>query len=280
MVILRSHGTALLSGPPPRTPPRRTAMAIMCSHESVIMSNVSAPVFLEELERSGGSAVWSKCPLGSAPARPPASNEEAEPKRRATASGARASSLPSRPFTAFDHPGSAPMALLQAWWRRTFPVDGHLSVDDLVRGKLEREAPSEVDAEVFLEELGKPAFETALEEVDGSVAAALLRTWWRGRVPDPDGWWTQSVLDSGDAFWWRESETAEGGMEVRLNDPRNASSEEAEGGGAGGGSAWTSGMLESGAPARSRWPLGSARARLVRLLGARLAALASSALPG
>ena len=73
------------------------------------------------------------------------------------------------------------MALLQAWWRRTFPVDGHLSVDDLVRGKLEREAPSEVDAEVFLEELGKPAFETELDEVDGSVAAALLRTWWRGR---------------------------------------------------------------------------------------------------
>ena len=150
------------------------------------------------------------------------------------------------------------MALLQAWWRRTFPVDGHLSVDDLVRGKLEREAPSEVDAEVFLEELGKPAFETELDEVDGSVAAALLRTWWRGRVPDPDGWWTQSVLDSGDAFWWRESETAEGGMEVRLNDPRNASSE-AEGGGAGDGSAWTSGMLESGAPARSKWPLGSAQ---------------------
>ena len=148
-----------------------------------------------------------------------------------------------------------------------------------MRGKLEREAPSEVDAEVFLEELGKPAFETELDEVDGSVAAALLRTWWRGRVPDPDGWWTQSVLDSGDAFWWRESETAEGGMEVRLNDPRNASSE-AEGGGAGDGSAWTSGMLESGAPARSKWPLGSARARLVRLLGARLAALASSALPG
>jgi hypothetical protein len=135
------------------------------------------------------------------------------------------------------------MALLQAWWRCTFPVDGHLSVDELVRGKLEPEAPSDVDAEVFLEELGKPAME-GLGEADGGVAAALLSTWWRSRVPDPDGWWacqsdltltltliltltlalaltltltrwTQSVLDSGDAFWWRESEAAEGGMEVR-----------------------------------------------------------------
>ena len=105
------------------------------------------------------------------------------------------------------------MALLQAWWRRTFPAEGHLSVDELARGRLEREAPSDVDAETFLEELGRPAFEGhAMEEgrgeaegmapptmgrgeAEGSVAAALLRTWWRGRVPDPDGWWIQSVLE-------------------------------------------------------------------------------------
>ena len=92
------------------------------------------------------------------------------------------------------------MALLQAWWRRTFPAEGHLSVDELARGRLEREAPSDVDAETFLEELGRPAFEgAAMEEgrgeAEGSVAAALLRTWWRGRVPDPDGWWIQSVLE-------------------------------------------------------------------------------------
>lgn len=147
-------------------------MAIMCGHGP--MSNVSAPLFLEELERSGGRV----------------------------------------------H-----AALLQAWWRRTFPV--------------EREALSEVDAEVFLEELG---------EADGSVAAALLRTWWRGRVPDPDGWWTQSVLDSGAAFWWRESETDPSGMEVRLNDPRNAGSDGEAEGGAEAGADWTRSVLESGAP--------------------------------
>ena len=62
-------GPALHSGLPPRTPPRRAAMPIMCGgHEHMAMSNVSAPVFLEELERSGGSAACSKCPLRSAPA--------------------------------------------------------------------------------------------------------------------------------------------------------------------------------------------------------------------
>ena len=96
----------LLGGPPPRTPPRRAAVAIMCDSQEPAMSNVSAPVFLEELDRSGGNA---------------------------------------------------PMALLQAWWRRTFPADGHLSEEELVRGSLEREPPSDVDAQVFLEELGRDA---------------------------------------------------------------------------------------------------------------------------
>ena len=198
----------LLGGPPPRTPPRRAAVAIMCDSYEPAMSNVSAPVFLEELDRSGGNA---------------------------------------------------PMALLQAWWRRTFPADGHLSEEELVRGSLEREAPSDVDAQVFLEELGSPVMEGHPNQADGSVAAALLRSWWRARVPDPEGWWAQSVLDSGEPFWWRESETADGGMEVRLSDPRAAGSEangEAAGGGEGGGEGgeeggggtWSSGKLESGAP--------------------------------
>ena len=45
----------LLGGPPPRTPPRRAAVAIMCDSHEPLMSNVSAPVFLEELDRPGGA---------------------------------------------------------------------------------------------------------------------------------------------------------------------------------------------------------------------------------
>ena len=32
-------------------------------------------------------------------------------------------------------------------------------------------------------------------QADGSVAAAVLRSWWRARVPDPEGWCAQSVLE-------------------------------------------------------------------------------------
>lgn len=145
----------------------------MCSLEP--MSNVSVPVFLEELEHSDGSVAG---------------------------------------------------AFLQAWWRRSFPI--------------EKEALSDVFADHFIEELG---------EVDGSIGAAFLRTWWRRRVPDAAGWWTQSVLDSGEPFWWRESATTAGEMEVRLRDPRepveeappySSSSAALE--------EWTEGILESGAP--------------------------------
>lgn len=47
----------------PRTPPPRPAVAIMCGGHEPVMSNVSAPVFLEELERSGGGAAWPKARL-------------------------------------------------------------------------------------------------------------------------------------------------------------------------------------------------------------------------
>ena len=62
-VLARMHASVtstampglLLGGPPPRTPPRRAAVAIMCDSHEPLMSNVSAPVFLEELDRPGGA---------------------------------------------------------------------------------------------------------------------------------------------------------------------------------------------------------------------------------
>ena len=99
----------------PQTPPRRPRMTVMCGHEPTSnvepMSNVSAPIFLEELEQADGSV----------------------------------------------H-----AALLQAWWRRTFPV--------------EREAPSDIDAEVRVSgaiEIGRSFARTPTPSGDRSKRSVL-----------------------------------------------------------------------------------------------------------
>ena len=121
--------------------------------------------------------------------------------------------------------GSTASAFLQAWWRRTFPR--------------EIERTSDVSASAFI---------AGLKDADGGAAGAFLQAWWATKVPDPDGWWTQGVLDSGSPFWWRDSSAQ--GLEVRLKDPSESagSTSGVDVADADMDHEWTQGVLKCGSP--------------------------------